>query len=233
MRLSLAVLRDAVADGLLAVVLAFLCWGMWQFTSEVTACLVLTSVLVLRWVRPPLTLLAARVHLRLNQWLEWPLWRRVTSVHEAGHILVAHRLGMVVSGYALMPAASAFNQFSGHTRLEESQFAADPERLLDYLTVLMAGKVCEEVVLGYARGASHDLGQFAQWVAVVDALLSGQGRAPLEVAFWQRICEDRARNLLEGQQALIEAIAQGMIDRRSLEQILAIINGRMLQKTCP
>jgi hypothetical protein len=235
--LTLAALQDAVADCLLAMVLAFLFWGMWQFSSEVTACLVVASVVALRLVRPHLVRLADRMHLRLNQMLEWPLWRRIAAVHEAGHVVVAHRLGIPVSDYALTPAASALNQPSGYTRLGVCvQTTADPERLLCHLTVLLAGKVTEEMIFGRSRGAAHDLRQFEQWARVIDEMLVGWGRPPVGVAFWQQICEERARGLLSGRQALIEEVARAMLRRTPLKAILAEIDAnppRGLPVECP
>jgi hypothetical protein len=104
---SLTLLRDVVADGLLFVVLVFLYWGMGESTAALNVGLAVATVAAVRFLRPRLGPLGVQVRLRLNQWLEWPFWRRIASVHEAGHVIVAHRLGVGVRGYALTPAASA------------------------------------------------------------------------------------------------------------------------------
>ncbi|MBC8121798.1 MAG: hypothetical protein H7Y22_08190 [Gemmatimonadaceae bacterium] len=217
-------LKELFADVLLAVALAFLFWGMWQFPLLITGGLVLACIILLHLVRPGWSRLASGWHLRVNQLLEWPLWRRVASIHEAGHVIVAHRLGMEVAGYALTPAASALHQSSGYTSFKAEHFSVEPEKLLTTLTVLVAGKVCEELVLGHAHGATHDLRQLECWAQVIDESLVNAGHQPVGIAFWQKTCETRAKQLLVGQEQLIEAVAGAMLQREVIERILEHID---------
>lgn len=223
--MSLTLLRDVVADGLLFVVLVFLYWGMGESTAALNVGLAVATVAAVRFLRPRLGPLGVQVRLRLNQWLEWPFWRRIASVHEAGHVIVAHRLGVGVRGYALTPAASAQHQTSGHVLLAETPFSTNPEQLIAGLSVLVAGKVAEEAVLGCARGATHDLRRLQEWAVTVDACLTAQERPPVGAGFWQTLCEERARRLLIGNEALIERVAAAMLRCESIEHILAQIDG--------
>lgn len=202
---------------------------MWQFSAVITFGLVALSITILRFVRPTWQRLSTFLHIRLNQYVEWPIWRRVAAVHEAGHVIVAHRLGVTVSDYALTPAASALGQSSGYTQFAAEQFHFDPEKILTNLTVLVSGKVSEELIFGKAHGASHDLRQFAQWVAAIDGALGEQGRAPLGQAFWQNVCEERAKQLLSGQATLVNAVAQKMIHHQPIADILATVDAALRQ----
>lgn len=214
---------------MLALVFGFLFWGMWQFSAEVTFSLVALSITFLRIIRPPWQRLSNFLHMRLNQYVEWPIWRKVAAVHEAGHVIVAHRLSVTVSGYALTPAASALGQSSGYTQFAAEQFHFDPEKILTNLTVLVSGKVCEELIFGKAHGASHDLRQFAQWVAAIDTALVEQGQKALGQAFWQTACEERAKQLLCGQEALVHTVAQNMIHRQPIATILSQIDASLCE----
>ncbi len=197
---------------------------MWQFSTGVTFLLVVSLLAFLHVIRPTWQRVSAFLHMRLNQYVEWPIWRRVAAVHEAGHVIVAHRLGVTVSGYALTPAASALGQSSGYTQFAAEQFHFDPEKILTNLTVLVSGKVAEELIFGKAHGASHDLRQFVQWVAAIDNALGEQGRAPMGQAFWQNACEERAKQLLSGQESLVNTVAQSMIHRQPIAAILSKID---------
>ncbi|MBC7880264.1 MAG: hypothetical protein H7Y37_02940 [Anaerolineae bacterium] len=214
---------------MLALVFGFLFWGMWQFSAEVTFGLVVLSITLLRIIRPTWQRLSTFLHLRLNQYVEWPIWRKVAAVHEAGHVIVAHRLGVTVSGYALTPAASALGQSSGYTQFAAEQFHFDPEKILTNLTVLVSGKACEELIFGKAHGASHDLRQFAQWVAAIDGALVEQGQKALGQAFWQTACEERAKQLLSGQESLVNTVAQNMIHRQPIAAILSKIDASLCE----
>jgi hypothetical protein len=225
--LKIAILKEILADFLLGMVFWFLCWGMWQFSTEVTFLLVVSLLAFLHAIRPTWQRVSAFLHMRLNQYVEWPIWRRVAAVHEAGHVIVAHRLGVTVSGYALTPAASALGQSSGYTQFAAEQFHFDPEKILTNLTVLVSGKVCEELIFGKAHGASHDLRQFAQWVAAIDTALVEQGQKALGQAFWQTACEARAKQMLCGQEALVHTVAQSMIHRQPIATILSKIDASL------
>ncbi|BAC91637.1 hypothetical protein [Gloeobacter violaceus] len=228
----LSILREVVADGLLAVVLSFLFWAMWQCPIELTALLVVTVIGALRLMRPVWVRLAGRMHLRFNQWVEWPIWRRVASVHEAGHLIVAHRLGVPVAGYALTPAASYLHQHCGATYFQHHPDPGDPKQLLRTLTVLVAGKVSEELVLGKSVGAGHDLRTLAQWAALIDAGLEAQGRSPVGAGFWQQACEAEARQLLKVDAPLIEQVADGMRRHVPVDALLAAVDRARQPATC-
>jgi hypothetical protein len=232
-RLKITILKEIVADFLLGMVFWFLCWGMWQLSPGVTFVLVVAILALLRLIRPTWQRLSAFLHMRLNQYVEWPIWRRVAAVHEAGHVIVAHRLGVTVSGYALTPAASSLGQSSGYTQFAPEQFHFDPEKILTNLTVLVSGKVAEELIFGKAHGASHDLRQFSQWVVAIDGALEQQGQKALGQAFWQTACEERAKQMLSGQENLVNAVAQNMIQQRPIATILSNIDSALCEVASP
>ncbi len=227
----LTILREIFAESLLAVVLSFLFWGMWQRPVEVTALLVVASLIGLRIARPYWKRFTTVLHTRFNQWLEWPLWRHTASVHEAGHVIVAHCLGLPVVGYALTPAASHLHQTCGSTHFAPGPID-DPERLLVTLTVLVSGKVSEEAIFGRAHGANHDLRQLENWAAIIDASLIEQGRVPVGLAFWQQVCEAKALELLDSRRSLIESVAAAMQQQAPIEQILDQIDKTLPQPIC-
>lgn len=205
---------------------------MWQYPVWVTALLVAGTLVLLRLVRPLWARLMDRLHLRLNQWIEWPLWRRIAAVHEAGHVIVAHPLGVAVAGYALTPAASHLHQSCGATHFQPHSQPFDAEQILRTLTVLVAGKVSEELTLGKARGAGHDLRAFGQWVALIDEVLQSQGRTPPGMDFWLQACESKAREVLTESPQLVEQIADGMSRRTPIAALLEKIDESRRPSAC-
>ena len=84
--------------------------------------------------------------------------RRVVAWHEAGHALCAELLPGVdrVHKISIVPRGSAL----GYTLNlpEEDRYLKTREELIDYMTMLLGGRVAEEIVFGaVTTGASDDL----------------------------------------------------------------------------
>jgi cell division protease FtsH len=89
--------------------------------------------------------------------------RRVIAWHEAGHALCAELLPGVdrVHKISIIPRGNAL----GYTLNlpEEDRYLKTREELIDYMTVLLGGRVAEELVFGaVTTGASNDLQRVAE-----------------------------------------------------------------------
>jgi cell division protease FtsH len=89
--------------------------------------------------------------------------RRVVAWHEAGHALCAELLPGVdrVHKISIVPRGSAL----GYTLNlpEEDRYLKTREELIDFMTVLLGGRVAEEIVFGaVTTGASNDLHRVAE-----------------------------------------------------------------------
>jgi cell division protease FtsH len=89
--------------------------------------------------------------------------RRVVAWHEAGHALCAELLPGVdrVHKISIVPRGSAL----GYTLNlpEEDRYLKTREELIDYMTVLLGGRVAEEIVFGaVTTGAANDLHRVAE-----------------------------------------------------------------------
>ena len=89
--------------------------------------------------------------------------RRVVALHEAGHALCAELLPGVdrVHKISIVPRGSAL----GYTLNlpEEDRYLKTREELIDHMTVLLGGRVAEEIVFGaVTTGASDDLHRVAE-----------------------------------------------------------------------
>jgi cell division protease FtsH len=89
--------------------------------------------------------------------------RRVVAWHEAGHALCAELLPGVdrVHKISIVPRGTAL----GYTLNlpEEDRYLKTREELIDYMTMLLAGRVAEEIVFGaVTTGASNDLHRVAE-----------------------------------------------------------------------
>ncbi|MBC7883644.1 MAG: hypothetical protein H7Y37_20330 [Anaerolineae bacterium] len=98
-----------------------------------------------------------------------PGWRERVALHEAGHWLVAHRLGIVVEDYTI-GAWIAFRK--GYPGGGGVVFALPPERLTlsqieAYCATYLAGALAEEIALGRSEGGGDDSQKVAILLSVV------------------------------------------------------------------
>jgi cell division protease FtsH len=132
--------------------------------------------------------------------------KRVVAFHEAGHALCGELLPSVdrVHRISIVPRGQAL----GYTLNlpAEDRYLKTREELLDYMTVLLGGRVAEQIVFGaITTGASDDLKRVA---AISHAMVhdyamgnSGMGRSPEGDV---RVSETTLRILDEERQDLIE-----------------------------
>jgi hypothetical protein len=145
--------------------------------------------------------------------------------HEAGHFLVAHLLGIPVTGYALN-AWEAFKQgqsAQGGVRFEDEQLALQLQnrtlsaQLLDrYCTVWMAGIVAENFVYGKAEGGAEDRTK-------INAIFTQLRRPSSEIQLKQNWGSLQAKNLIESHKLAYEALVTAMEKRATIEECYRII----------
>lgn len=145
--------------------------------------------------------------------------------HEAGHFLVAHLLGIPVTGYTLS-AWEAFRRGQrGHggvsfdTQSLDQQMAQgklSAQTVDQYCTVWMAGIAAEQLVYGTAVGGDDDRQTLR--------LLWQQFRRPqAECDIKARWSLLKARTLLESHQAAYEQLVQAMEQRCPVAECLDVL----------
>ncbi|MBD2571279.1 ATP-dependent Zn protease [Anabaena lutea] len=165
--------------------------------------------------------------------LDWlarfsPGYRERIIHHEAGHFLVAHLLGIPVTGYTLSAweAWKLGQPGQGGVILEDSEIAKQLEKgkitvsMCDrYCNIWMAGIAAEMLVFNSAEGGGDDKAKLNQFLAAL-----GFEEKVFEQK--QRFYLLQAKNLIqenwEGYQALVEA----MRERVAVEECIGIISRR-------
>ena len=164
--------------------------------------------------------------------------KRVVAFHEAGHALCGELLPSVdrVHRISIVPRGRAL----GYTLNlpAEDRYLKTREELLDYMTVLLGGRVAEQVVFGaITTGASDDLKRVAEisHSMVHDYAMgtAGVGRSPdgdvrlsettLRIRDEERqdlIEEARraAQNLIAGHRRQLDALARELLEREVLDR---------------
>ena len=164
--------------------------------------------------------------------------RRVVAYHEAGHALCGELLPSVdrVHKISIVPRGRAL----GYTLNlpAEDRYLKTREELLDYMTVLLGGRVAEQVVFGaITTGASDDLKRVADisHSMVHDFAMgtAGVGRSPdgdvrlseqtlrLRDEERQELIEEArraAQKLIVAHRRQLEALAQELLEHEVLER---------------
>lgn len=165
--------------------------------------------------------------------------KRIVAWHEAGHALASELLPTVdkVQKISIVPHGRAL----GYTLNlpEEDRYLKSSDELLDYMKVLLAGRVAEEITFGRATtGAADDLKKVTQiskamvheygmgnematlTVPADDLSISDETRALRDQE--QRALADEAYNeafnLLTSNQATLDRLAKRLLDREVLER---------------
>jgi cell division protease FtsH len=128
--------------------------------------------------------------------------RRVVAWHEAGHALCAELLPGVdrVHKISIVPRGSAL----GYTLNlpEEDRYLKTREELIDYMTVLLGGRVAEELVFGaVTTGASNDLHRVAEISrAMIHEYAMGTSITSRKISAHGGEVSDRTRELRDEEQ---------------------------------
>jgi cell division protease FtsH len=128
--------------------------------------------------------------------------RRVVAWHEAGHALCAELLPGVdrVHKISIVPRGNAL----GYTLNlpEEDRYLKTREELIDYMTVLLGGRVAEELVFGaVTTGASNDLQKVAEISrAMIHEYAMGTSITSRKISAHGGEVSDRTRELRDDEQ---------------------------------
>ncbi len=145
--------------------------------------------------------------------------------HEAGHFLVAHLLGIPVTGYVLSAWEALKLRQSGQGGVsfddQELALALDAgtlsAQLLDrYCTIWMAGVAAETLVYDSAEGGADDRSKLR-------AVLTPLGFSASACEQKQRFCTLQARTLLQANWSAYEALISAMQQRADLDECFCII----------
>lgn len=138
--------------------------------------------------------------------------------HEAGHFLVAHLLGIPVTGYTLS-AWEAWKQGQsgqGGVSFDDGELASELEvgkisaQILDrYCTVWMAGIAAENLVFQNAEGGSDDRLKLAE-------VLTKLGFSGIVIQQKQRFHALQAKTLLQENWLIYKALVEAMQQRASV-----------------
>jgi hypothetical protein len=146
--------------------------------------------------------------------------------HEAGHFLVAHLLGIPVTGYTLS-AWEAWKQGQpgqGGVSFDDGELASQLEvgkisaQILDrYCTVWMAGIAAENLVFQNAEGGSDDRRKLAE-------VLTNLRFSANSFQQKQRLHALQAKTMLQENWSSYEALVKAMRDRASVAECQRLIN---------
>ena len=165
--------------------------------------------------------------------------RRKVAFHEAGHALCAELLPGVdrVHKISIVPRGRAL----GYTLNlpEEDRYLKTREELIDYMTVLLGGRVAEEEVFGeVTTGASDDLArvaeisrsmvhQYAMGTTIISRTVSAEGGAVSDRTRRMRDEEQQhladealrgARRLVTGHREQLDELALALLHNEVLER---------------
>ena len=154
--------------------------------------------------------------------------------HEAGHFLVAHLLGIPVTGYTLS-AWEALKQKQpglGGVSFDDRELASQLEKgtlsaqMLDrYCTLWMAGGVAEDLVYGNTEGGADDLQKIRTVLAPLNFSANAQEQK-------QRFAALQARTLLQNNWSAYEALVDTMQQRADLSECYRAIKQEIMNDEC-
>ncbi len=154
--------------------------------------------------------------------------------HEAGHFLVAHLLGIPVTGYTLS-AWEALKQKQpglGGVSFDDSELASQLEKgtlsaqmLERYCTLWMAGGVAEDLVYGNTEGGADDLQKIRTVLTPLNFSANAQEQK-------QRFAALQARTLLQNNWSAYEALVDTMQQRADLSECYRAIKQEIMNDEC-
>jgi hypothetical protein len=165
-----------------------------------------------------------------NVFIDWiagfsPTHRDRITHHEAGHFLVAHKLGIPITGYTLSAweALKQGQSGQGGVSFDDAELAKQLQQgkitaqMLDrYCAVWMAGIAAENLVYNNAEGGADDRSKLA---AVLKSL--GFGESTFEQK--QRFATLQAKTILQENSSAYEALVNAMQQKAPVEECVKII----------
>jgi cell division protease FtsH len=165
--------------------------------------------------------------------------RRVVAYHEAGHALTRELLTTTerVHKISIVPRGSALGFVMNLP--DEDSYLKTREELIDQMTVLLGGRVAEEIVFGaVTTGAANDLHRVAEIThAMVHEFSMGTATAGVRAVTDANIVSDLTRRIRDEEQqelayeaqraayelisshrAKLEEIATALLDRETLDR---------------
>jgi cell division protease FtsH len=165
--------------------------------------------------------------------------RRVVAFHEAGHALCRELMNSVdrVHKISIVPRGNALGYVVNLP--DEDSYLKTREELIDQMTVLLGGRVAEQVVFGaVTTGAANDLQRVEEIThAMIHQYAMGSGDAPQAAVkdqealsdFTRRVRDEEQRDLafeahrtawelITGHRELLDRIAAELLDNETLER---------------
>ena len=137
---------------------------------------------------------------------------RTTAIHEAGHAVACHfsRFARKTKLVTIVPSGDA----RGHTLMVGRLSEATPiARVIDEVTVLLAGAAAERLILG----RSSHVGASGDYATATDFALKFTGSPDQATAFIQW-CGVRARDSVALRRKAVEAVADTLLAERTLNR---------------
>ena len=154
--------------------------------------------------------------------------------HEAGHFLVAHRLGIPVTGYALSAweAVQQGQKGAGGVRFDDAALMAEldkgqlsAQRLRNYSTVWMAGIAAETLVYGDAKGGADDQTKLRSVLVQLDR---DNPRGAPNFETQAGISRLRAKTMIEDERDSYEQLVAAMKAGQSVEACIDLLEQQPL-----
>lgn len=151
---------------------------------------------------------------------------RTVAIHEIGHALVAHRLGLVVESVSIIPSGAS----SGRTVVRKTTIMPTWDQVMDYVTLALGGRAADMVVgQGANSGAESDLAEATQLLLLayetqglyeglasrhVLGTIAGHAdlRRDIGKKLWQAL--DRARAIVRQDRDLVLTLAERLISEK-------------------
>ncbi|BAZ41392.1 hypothetical protein NIES4101_73580 [Calothrix sp. NIES-4101] len=166
-----------------------------------------------------------------NVFIDWvagfsPAHRERIAHHEAGHFLVAYKLGIPITGYTLSAwealkqgqtgqGGVSFNDAELATQLQQGKITA---QMLDrYCTVWMAGIAAETIVYSNAEGGKDDKTKLA-------GVLKSLGFVESTCEQKQRFSALQAKTIIEENWLAYQNLVTSMQQRASVEECMSLLS---------
>lgn len=148
-------------------------------------------------------------------------WRERVACHEAGHLLVAHRLGIAVEDYTLGAWQTFQRGYPGSGGVVLAVLARlDSDRIEAYCATWLAGGMAEQMDYGKSIGAEEDL----QKIQLLLAAAQRSGIAPARTL--RNRAERLARSLLVAEKDLHKKLTQQLLAGRDIEGCIQLLQAQ-------